>query len=43
MTKDEYERLSLDKRYGAVHSGTMDVSPSKDIITLHKLRKDDSL
>ena len=38
LTKDEYERLSLDKRYGAVHNGTLALDPSKDTIIKHTLR-----
>lgn len=41
MTLDEYERLSLDKRYGAVHNGTLALDPSKDTIIKHTLRGDD--
>ena len=42
LTKDEYERLSLDKRYGAVHNGTLSIDPTKDTIIKHMLRGDNN-
>lgn len=38
LTKDDYERLSMDKKYGAIHSGTLKLDPTKNTIIKHTLR-----
>lgn len=43
MTLGEYERLSMDKKYGKVHQGTSLLDPTKATITKHLLKGKDGV